>query len=166
VINQSSLKEVLNYDPLTGIFTWKVSGSGRRIGKIAGGIDDGYNKIKVNNKLYKGHRLAWLYVYGTWPMADIDHINGQRADNRIANLRDVSRTHNCQNQYLPHKESSSGVLGVTWHKRMGRFQAGITVDGKRLHLGTFKDSGEAHNAYLKAKQQYHPLAQISLGSRL
>ncbi len=93
------LRSILHYDQETGIFTWKVRTARRvKAGDVAGCSDgDGYRLIKVQSRLYKAHRLAWLYIHGSWPKDQIDHINRIRTDNRIANLREVSNKQNLQN---------------------------------------------------------------------
>lgn len=100
------------------------------------------------------HRLAWLYVYGEWPNGDIDHIDGDRLNNRIANLRDVSRRVNLENQRRPKACNKSGFLGVKTFRDQ-RFQARIQVRGVQLHLGTFDTPHEAHAAYVAAKRNLH-----------
>lgn len=150
------LREVLAYDPETGIFRWKVSRpNGVKPGNIAGtSHKDGYRYIKVLGSNWKAHRLAWLYVYGEWPKDVIDHINGESSDNRIANLRDVDRVVNAQNQRRAHKSNkSTGLIGAA--KNWGQFRAGIRIGGKMKHLGNFKTPEEAHQAYLTAKRELH-----------
>jgi hypothetical protein len=100
-----------------------------------------------------GHRAAWLYVHGKWPNGQIDHINGDRSDNRISNLRDVSHSVNQQNVHRPRRDNASGFLGVTRQKNLWTSQ--VTVSGKTLHLGLFKTPEEAASAYLEAKRKHH-----------
>lgn len=150
------LRKKLSYDETNGIFTWKVKPNKRiAAGSVAGSFqkDFGYMVLKINNYLYKAHRLAWLYVYGKWPEKVIDHINGKKSDNRICNLRDVSIGGNLSNQTKPHRNGNSGFLGVT---RSGdKYLARIRVHGQLHGLGTF-DSGEtAHAAYVAAKRKFH-----------
>ena len=89
MITQEELKELLDYNPETGLFTWNVYNNIKNK-TTAGTFNDGYIQIKIKQKIYQAHRLAWLYVYGEWPKGQIDHINGIRDDNRIENLRDVT----------------------------------------------------------------------------
>ena len=146
------VRDVLTYDPATGVFRWRVAASGRvQIGMIAGRTKiDGYRGIKIDGKEYQAHRLAWLYVHGFWPACHIDHINGIRNDNRLSNLRDVSRSENAQNQYR--------VLGVCLTRR--KFQAQIKIDGKSRYLGRFETAELAHQAYIKAKRRLHPAGML------
>lgn len=148
------LKELLNYDPGTGAFTWKQH-RGVKAGKTAGSLAEGYVLIRLDYKLQKAHRLAWLYVHGVLPSGDIDHINGDRADNRIANLRDVSRSVNLQNQRSAHPNNRHGRMGATFHSYSGLWRAGIQVDGKHVPLGYFKTAEEASQAYVVAKRRLH-----------
>ena len=114
----------------------------------------GYVDIIIGKAFYKAHRLAWLYVYGEDPKMDIDHVNGDRADNRIINLRQISRSENLQNQCKP-RSKVSGYLGVTRHFD-GRWRARVRVNGKYMHLGCFSTALEASIAYKTAKSLYHP----------
>lgn len=149
------LRELLNYDPETGVFTWRVSRRATaRPGSVAGTITPkGYRAIWIGAN-YRAHRLAWLYVYGVWPTHEIDHIDGNRANNAIANLRDVTRSVNHENLRRARSDSAHGFLGVSPFK--GKWwKARITVNGKWQHLGTFKTPEEAHAAYLEAKRRLH-----------
>lgn len=150
------LKELLSYCSDTGIFTWiKCNSNVASIGKIASSSvnSDGYSQIGIDNRQYKTHRLAWFYCHGEWP-DQIDHINGNRNDNRIANLRNVSYLINCQNHRTAQKNNLSGFLGVST-KKDGTFQADIRAGGKKRYIGRFKTPEEAHEAYLKVKRELH-----------
>ena len=158
MLTQSELKSLLNYNESTGIFTWKVNGNkGVKIGNIAGNNNNGYLSSSIKNKNYYLHRLAWLYFYGKFPDFDIDHINRIKTDNRIDNLREVSKSKNSQNQVKSHSTNKTGVLGVTINIKNGRksYRAIIGVNGKNIHLGYFKDLEQAKITYLKAKEIYH-----------
>jgi len=110
------LKEVLFYDQNTGIFLWKYSKQSRFVGEIAGSKNNkGYRSISIDGVLYKEHRLAWFYVYGKWPENEIDHINRIKIDNKISNLREVTKSQNRQNINVK-KNNKSGCRGVSWHK--------------------------------------------------
>jgi hypothetical protein len=151
------LRELLHYDPETGIFTRAVSRQGRNglAGCVAGGkTESGYIRISLYNRLHRAHRLAWLYMFGDWPSGDIDHINGIRGDNRIENLRDVSTSVNMQNQREAQPRNASGFLGVTIHG--SRFEASIKLNGKNIYLGSYKTPELAHAAYLEKKRGIHP----------
>jgi len=156
-ITQERLKELLGYDPLTGIFIWKVSGYRLKIGRIAGGFHStGYWGIMLDGKPYQAHRLAWLYIYGMWPIGVIDHRDHDKANNRIDNLRDVTKSINSQNTIHARKNNSLGMLGASFHKENGKYKAQIQIDGKKKHLGYFNTPIEAHAAYLGAKRELHP----------
>ena len=156
MITQKRLHELFSYNPETGNFSrLKRMGYWGRVGSIAGTIDSwGYVVIKIDQKSYKAHRLAWLYVYGVWPENHIDHIDGNISNNRIVNLRDVDVATNSQNQRKAHKNSASGFLGA-YKTKNGKFLSVINVRGKSMYLGTFSDPLAAHNAYLTAKRKYH-----------
>lgn len=159
MLTQAKLKEVLHYDPETGVFTWKVPiANCIRVGAVAGSKDSyGYHKIAIKGKTYKAHRLAWLYTHGKFPEEAIDHINGIRDDNRIANLRAVTAQENQRNQ-KKYVHNTSGVVGVHWHKRHKKWNARIFADNKRIHLGSFSDIALAIEARKAAEKQYnfHP----------
>ena len=128
---------------MTGEFTWRVK---RRDGVNAGAragctTENGYVTIAIRRSAYKAHRLAWLYVYGEWP-DNIDHINGSPVDNRISNLRSVTFEENGKNMKL-NSNNSSGLMGVHWHALSKKWQARITCNKTRLHLGYFRDFFEA-----------------------
>lgn len=148
-------KAVLDYDPDTGVFTWKArTGRGCRrdlTGKTAGGPqNDGYIHISLYGKKYLAHRLAWLFTHGQWPEGEIDHINRIRDDNRLANLRDVTKSINQRNR--------NNVRGADFHLASGKWRSRINVSGKSMFLGYFNDLAEAEAAYLRAKSEHHPEA--------
>lgn len=151
-LTQTELMRLVTYDPNTGCFT---RASGKRFGRAVGSkTSNGYVHVFLAGKTYKAHRLAWLYEYGYWPNGQIDHINHDRADNRIINLRDVTCAANHQNRRRLTK-SASGVLGVTWHKRDKQWQAYIETNFKSRHLGYFKCLGAAIRARMTAEIQDH-----------
>ena len=161
-LTQEYLKSILAYDPETGIFIRKTSPSNRvKIGDIAGSPNSkGYLQIMLKNKLYKSHRLAWLYIYGDFPKADVDHINHDKADNRIINLREATKSENLQNQIKKQSGNKSGYLGVCFHKKSKKYSATISINRKQWHLGLFPTPEEAHEAYLKAKRQIHEFGTL------
>ena len=147
------MREKLLYDPDTGIFTWKerkMSRGCRRdlFGKVAGSFDKkGYIVLGING-FFKAHRVAWAMFHGVDPEVEVDHINGDKSDNRIANLRLASTQQNCSNKGK-NKNNTSGYKGVTFNKNIGKFQAKIKHNWKDIHVGFFKTAYEAHLAYSK-----------------
>ena len=154
------LRHVLNFDSETGVFSWRIQNGQRgHVGALAGSDDgQGYWRIQIDRKKYKSHRLAWFYVYGEWPVM-VDHINGDKLDNRIINLRSVSHAENHQNRRTANANTEVGLLGVDHKKKQG-FRARITRDGKQLHLGYFLTAVEAQSAYLAAKRVVHPYGTL------
>lgn len=138
------------YEPLTGLFRWLVPRSVVKVGDIAGAtLSNGYVQISLKGRLYLAHRLAWLFTHQVWPNHHIDHINGVRNDNRIANLRDVSRSENNCNLTKVRRDNALGITGV--RKSGDKFWARIKLHGKEEFLGAFESAAEAQAAYLKAK---------------
>ena len=155
-ITQERLKSLLTYDPDTGQFHWRVSRGRVRGGDKAGTSDGlGYVQLRVDGYNYKAHRLVWLYVYGDWPPAEIDHINRIRSDNRLANLRAVTRAQNHQNRNLP-VHNTSGHVGVSFHKRSGRWRADIKVEGTQRTIGLYDTKQDAIAARKTAERKYQP----------
>ena len=149
-------REVLNYDPETGAFTWKVSTARCvKIGDLAGVINDrGYQLIRIDHHLHRAHRLAWLYMTGEWPSAEVDHINGIKSDNRFSNLREASRSQNMRNTRT-RSDSVSGFKGVTWTKEINRWRAQIRINGGLKHIGYFDAAEDAFAAYILAAEELH-----------
>lgn len=154
-LTQQRLRTLLSYEPETGDFRWLVNKSSRaRAGSAAASRHNaGYLAVRIDGTAYLLHRLAWLYVHGRWPQDQVDHINGDRADNRLVNLRECSNAENCQN-VRPHRDGA-GTLGVSLDKRRGRWQAGIGINGERRFLGYFATKEEAGAAYRAAKARLH-----------
>lgn len=154
--------EYFSYDRDTGVIRWKKS-TGRRgkPGDIAGNIESkGYRRISFFGKSYGGHRIAILLATGEWPSQEVDHINGDRADNRLCNLREANRTVNGRNIHGPMAHNTSGFLGVYFHKKNRRWAAQIKVNKKSIHLGQFGTAEEAHACYLEAKRKLHPESDL------
>ena len=166
-LTQDELKNLLDYDHDTGIFTWKrrkdKPGIGGKTwntkfcGKKAGWIaSNGYRQIQIGGKIsYLSHRLAWLFCHGEWPKNEIDHINGIRDDNRICNLRQANRSENQQNIKCAYFRNKTGLLGVHWCTHKKKYIAKIMDNGKAIHIGSFDSAELAHNAYLLVKRQIH-----------
>lgn len=146
-ITQYRLKSLLTYDPDTGIFMRKGKRSGYN-------HHSGYRYVGIDGEKIIEHRLAWFYVYGVWPVADLDHINRNRSDNRIANLREANRATNCQNQPI-RKSNKSGITGVYYHKVSGKWAASISVDKRQIHLGVYDTMQEAAEIRRKAELTYY-----------
>ena len=161
VISVEKLKEFLSYNPETGVFVWiKSPVNHTKIGDTAGSPTvQKYNQIMIGGIGYKAHRLAWLYMTDKMPDDMIDHINGDRTDNRFCNLREATRRQNQQNQTKPQKGNKSGYLGVASHKS-GKYEAKISINGKIKYLGLFVTPEEAHQVYLNAKREMHPFCTI------
>lgn len=160
-ITQSRLKELLNYDKDSGDFTWNIVWPGVKVGEIAGSIKDTrgkkYLRISLDRKSYYAHRLAYLFVEGTFPKEEIDHIDGDGLNNCWVNLREVSSLENKRNSRLP-KTNTSGVLGVSWSKNANKWRVSIKVDRKSIHLGYFNSLDSAAKARKDAEVLYnfHP----------
>ena len=149
------IKELLDYDPETGEFHWRQRrGYTAQPGKLAGHLDTyGHVQITVDWKIYAAHRLAWLMFYGTFPKKTIDHIDGNKANNRIENLRDCSHAENCKNQ-RKRLNNKSGYKGVVLAPS-GKWIANIRFGGKQHYLGTFSTPEQAHAAYCQAADAEH-----------
>ena len=156
-ISQEQLHQLLSYDIETGEFIRRTStSSNAKKGMRAGYVCVlGYRVIYINGRQYYEHRLAWLYVHGNLPKGQIDHIDGDRSNNALANLRDVPEWVNHQNLRNPPRSSRLGILGVSVSTSGKRFQARIQVNGKKHHLGIFDTLEEARHAYLVAKRAMH-----------
>lgn len=157
ILTHERLLEVLSYDADTGIFTWVVNRSGTaRAGSVAGVFDKQtrYTRISIDGRMYLAHRLAWLFVTGSWPPSELDHINLNRSDNRICNLRLASRAQNRANSPV-NKSSQSKIKGVFASRLGARWRARISISSKTLHLGTFPTKEEASAAYLAAARAHY-----------
>ena len=154
MLTQARLHKLLSYDPETGIMRWRVNKGAVRAGQIAGNLTRGYLQLMVDGHPTVVHRFIWLYVYGKWPDKNIDHIDGNRSNNRLCNLRDVTQAMNIQNEIKPRSNNKSGFLGVKANR--GLWKAEISVHGKTKFLGRFKTPEEAHQVYLEAKRRLHP----------
>ena len=156
-IDQLELKKQLHYEPITGVFT-RVKNNGRwKAGTIAGckAHHSGYVQISIGHTLYRAHRLAWVYMYGSIPEGlTVDHENGIRSDNRLDNLRLANQSEQNQNMGLP-STNTSGHLNVYWRERYKKWEVQIQIDGKALSKGLYADKEEAIEVAKKAKQEHH-----------
>lgn len=158
-LTHSKLLELVNYDPETGVFTNKVKRVKSPAGRVLGVLHpQGYMQARLLYRTYLLHRLAWFYVYGKWPKEHIDHINGDKKDNRIANLREATNSENMQNVPSALSRSKSKVRGVSWDATRNKWTAHICVDGKQKNLGRFDDLNVAAHVYAQARQVFHPYA--------
>jgi hypothetical protein len=144
------LGELLSYDPETGVFTWHVGCAKAKKGSPAGfKTKAGYIELNIDGGRYYAHRVAWLWMTGKWPRAHVDHVNGDRSDNRFANLREASVSQNLANAKTP-SHNTSGLKGAHWDARTERWIAQIHKDGKNIWLGRHKTKEAAHAAYCDA----------------
>ena len=151
MLTADRLRELLDYDPATGVFTWRTTRRGKALaGAAAGCLRRGYRVISVEDRDYFAHRLAWLYVYGAWPTLGIDHISGVKDDNRLVNLREASQLQNCANRGV-HSNNAARVKGVR-RLSSGRWQVRIMRDYRPFHLGSFDTLEAAKAAYAKAAE--------------
>ncbi|UXZ44493.1 HNH endonuclease signature motif containing protein [Pseudomonas soli] len=155
-ITARRLRELLHYDPATGIFTNIAPRKKVVVGSVAGSLDasTGYWMIGLDRRRYYAHRLAWLYMTGEWPAQLIDHLDGDRTNNVFANLRDAERAINQQNMRRPLPGTASGLLGA--FKKRNKWTSNVRAFGQIIRLGTFDTAEEAHAAYLQAKRKYQP----------
>ncbi len=154
MITQERLRELAHYCPKTGHFTHLQSDRRKKAGMAAGSLRrDGYVYVMFDGQRALAHRFAWLYMTGKWPTKEIDHIDGNKANNAFANLRQVSRQANTENKRKAKRTSTTGLLGVV--KCRNRFVAAITHSGKRTYLGVFETAEAAHAAYVNAKRELH-----------
>lgn len=156
-LTHERLREVLDYNPKTGVFVWRIRTSSRAgAGDVAGfGDGKGYTAIRVDGIQVFAHRLAWFWIHGVWPTGVIDHRDGVTTNNAIQNLRDVNHASNMQNlKSAKCDNSTSGLLGVVPSR--GRWVAQIRAGGKKHHLGVYDTPEEAHQSYIAAKRIFHP----------
>lgn len=161
-----AFNEYFRYDPERGKLYWKKRNANcTHVGKEAGWIIRNNNRtpghhyryVQFKGKVYKVHRIIWLLVYGQWPKDEIDHINHDSLGNRTENLREVTRLENQHNKAM-YSNNKTGVTGVSWHKRIGKYRADIRVSGKTRFLGYFTSLQDAAKARRKAERKYgfHP----------
>lgn len=155
-ITQNLLKELVEYDPIIGIMTYKITTSNKnKKGGTVGYVNDGgYTEVMIFGNKYLVHRLIWKYVYNKFPDNFIDHINGIRTDNRLDNLREASTQQNSWNSST-RKDSTTGYKGVSIDKRCGKYRAYININGKQKSLGYYTTAYEAHLVREKYAAELH-----------
>jgi hypothetical protein len=153
-LTAARVRELLHYDPETGVFAWRVAFNRNiKVGAAAGGVNPrGYHRIAINRRYYQAHRLAWLYITDEWPPEQVDHINGDPSDNRWANLRLATQSQNQANARR-RSDNTSGYKGVSWDARSRKWSAEILVGGRRVRLGRFGCPAEAHAAYVRTAEK-------------
>jgi hypothetical protein len=161
-LTAARLRELFRYDEGAGHFIRLVATNRNApAGAIAGSFNKaGYRKMQVDSRTYQVHRLAFLYMTGEWPDRDVDHINGDPADNRWGNLRLATRHENRCNIHRARSNNKSGLIGVKRAETPGKWRADIKVDGSYRYLGTYETAEEAHQSYLRAKRQFHSFCTI------
>lgn len=153
-LTQERLKELLEYDPDTGIFTWRVSKGSSKKGSVAGAIGGGgYRNIMIDGKQNRAHRLAFLYMSGYIPEI-VDHIDGVKDNNSWINLREACLSTNQHNSKKA-KNNTSGVKGVSKLKKTNKWESYCRVNGKKFHLGRFTDIKDAEEAVRKFREDHH-----------
>lgn len=158
-LTAARLREIIHYDPDTGHFTRKVRAAQRHQAgdradfAIKTGPMTGYCRVGIDSRRYLAHRLAWLYVHGDWPSNCIDHIDADRGNNRISNLRDVTDEVNRENMRRPRSDNTSGYLGVYSHQN--RWYARVQSKGRLVYQSGHETPEEAYSAYVVAKRKHH-----------
>lgn len=159
ILTAERLRAVVDYDPETGHFT-RTLDNGQRSSARSWKNRAGYIYMKIDGRLYSAHRLAWFYSNGDWPSKWVDHVDGDKSNNSLSNLRESTVSENQQNQRRSHVDGESRFLGVSRVKFTNRWMAKICIDRRQHYLGTFDSREEAHIAYLEAKRQLHGFCTI------
>ena len=153
-LTQTRLKPLLDRNPEAGIFIFKISRGGKAKGTIAGTQTfNGYRQIAIDGKLYYEHRLAWLYMHGVWPTDQLDHINNDRSDNRLCNLREASQSENNANG-LP-RVGRIGLRGAYYIEERRKWLAQIVANYQTIFLGYYDTAEKAHEAYINAAENIY-----------
>lgn len=154
-MDQTYLKSIIEYNPDNGLFRrlYRTSPTANLDWSIGSKRPDGYTFLSIQNKQYLCHRLAWLYIYGAFPKTYLDHINQNKQDNRIVNLRLTNKSLNALNTSLPHEDSSSTYQGVS-RTSSGKWMCKLTINGYQRYLGSYNTEEEAYMVYRKEKELY------------
>lgn len=154
LITAERVRQLLVYDPATGEFRARIARGKVRVGDLVGWYrKGGYHMMCLDWRIYRSHRIAWLYVHGKWPSQDLDHKDGNPGNNCIENLREATDSQNLGNMKKP-ITNKSGRKGVSWHKLAGKWQVHIRVDGDNKYLGLYTNLDEAHAVYARAASQF------------
>lgn len=158
MLTQARLKELLDYDPETGLFTRLVTTSSQAVAGSVVGSDNGtgYLRVMVDGRRYCLHKLVWLYVHGSFPHDMLDHINMDKSDNRLCNLREASMSENRCNVGVS-AANTSGAKGVCWHARIGKWQVTVGIGKTKQHVGYFSEYDDAVKERDAAARQTHGL---------
>jgi hypothetical protein len=159
-LTHERLKQLLNYDPETGIFTWRSNIGNVKAGSVAGQPEKQYWRISIDKKRYRAHHVAFFYVHGRWPNGMLDHKDHRTQFNAISNLREATAVTNGGNMVRPRSDNKTGILGVCFDKARGKWMANICANQKRMNLGRFNTKEEAQAAYLAAKRQHHEFCTL------
>ncbi len=155
-LTASQAREIFTYEPDTGLFYWRHPAYRRNIYKPAGCPDvKGYLQVGINGKTFKLHRIAWLMSYESWPLGQIDHIDGNKDNNRLSNLREATQTLNQENRRSPQSNNKIGILGVSLCKKTGKYKSQIQVNNEQIIIGYYDSPEIAGDAYLEAKRLHH-----------
>lgn len=160
MLTQQLVRELFDYDALTGVLTRRIP-KGNTTAGVSAYVNHGsrYYRVCIYSRYYAAHRIIWLWIYGTFPKNEIDHINGNSFDNRLCNLREATRTENCQNTRR-RKTNTSGKIGVGKCKITNKWRAYITVNRKYIALGYYKNIQDAIAARLAAEKKYQTFRRI------
>lgn len=149
--NLDDIRSLLSYDCNTGLLTWIKGRRGSKgTGKVAGSSNGKYIRVIIDGEKFYAHRLAWALHYGEWPKSIIDHIDGNKTNNKIANLRQCSYSQNGFNRHNQ-TNNTSGMVGASFDKKRNKWLAKIMFNYKHIHIGYFSTKEEAHDAYMKKK---------------
>lgn len=161
-LTQEQVQELFDYDSDNGWLIRKKDEYGRVVNRPCGikPNGNGYGSVRINDKMYRTHRVIWLLVHGYMPEREVDHIDRDKMNNRIENLRPATPTENSHNHGLQ-RNNSSGYPGVHFHKHANKYVARITLNGKKISLGYYATAEEAFRAYQLAKIKYHPTSPIA-----
>lgn len=151
MLTQTRLKELMHYNPDTGVFTWRVDFRKAKAGEVVGSNHDGYLRVSIDQVRYYLHRLAFLYMTGEMPVNLVDHEHRTRRDNRWEKLREANKQQNAGNSIIP-STNTSGFKGVSFCKFTNRWRASIRINGVEKNLGRYGTPEEAHEAYLAAAE--------------